>query len=56
MKFYGEILDKPCNFCSHTKLSDLKFPIEKINKLFMNEFLEYLYNRPEELVNLDPEV
>ena len=38
IKFYGEKLPKSCNFCSHTKLSDLNYPIEKMNKLFMNEF------------------
>jgi len=40
---------KECNFCSNTLLKDLKYPMEKVNKMFMAEYLHMKYNRPEEL-------
>lgn len=41
---------KECNYCANTLLKDLKYPMEKVNKMFMADFLHLKYNRPEELL------
>jgi len=41
---------KPCEFCEKTSLLEMRFPIEKLNSLFMAEFLHLKYNRPEHLI------
>lgn len=45
----------PCNVCSHTKLEDIRYPMEKVNRLFMEDFLKYKYDRPLVLVDEEPE-
>ena len=39
-----------CNYCANTLLKDLNYPIEKVNKMFIADFLHMKYNRPEELL------
>ena len=46
---------KYCNFCTQTLLKDLRYPMEKVNRLFMADFLDMQYNRPQCLVDEDPE-
>ena len=38
----------PCHFCENTMLKDMKVPIEKVNKLFLADFLNLKYNRIED--------
>jgi hypothetical protein len=37
----GNHKTKECNFCSNTVLKDLQYPMNKVNKLFMEEYLHF---------------
>ena len=37
--------NKPCHYCEHVQLKEIRYPIAKVNKLFMEEFLDMKYNR-----------
>ncbi len=37
---------KECNHCANILLKDIRFPMDKLNKMFMADFIHMKYNRP----------
>ena len=47
--------NRECNFCSNTFLKDLRYPTEKVNRLFIKDFMHMKHNRPETEEDMDRE-